>query len=173
MGDHSPAVWLGFTGLVLALLVLDLGVLNRRSHVLSFREAISWSGGLVALAHLFALFLLWREGTQSALEFYTGYLIELSLSVDNLFVFLLIFSYFCVRPEAQPKVLKWGIMGAIVMRLIMIALGALLLQQFNWIIYVFGAILIVTGIRMYTQKDEAVQLERNPVVRLEIGRAHV
>ena len=166
MGDHSLAVWLGFSGLVLALLVLDLGVLNRRSHVLSFKEAISWSGGLVALAHLFALFLLWREGTQSALEFYTGYLIELSLSVDNLFVFLLIFSYFCVRPEAQPKVLKWGIMGAIVMRLIMIALGALLLQQFNWIIYVFGAILVVTGIRMYTQKDEAVHLERNPVVRL-------
>jgi tellurite resistance protein TerC len=166
VGTHSAAVWLGFTGLVVGLLVLDLAVLNRRSHVLSFKEAITWSGGLVLLAHLFALFLLWREGTQHALEFYTGYLIELSLSVDNLFVFLLIFSYFCVRPEAQPKVLKWGILGAIVMRLIMIALGALLLQQFNWIVYVFGAILIFTGIRMFTQKEEIVQLERNPVVRL-------
>jgi TerC family integral membrane protein len=163
---HGSAVWLGFTGLVVGLLVLDLAVLNRRSHIVSFREAISWSGGLVLLAHLFALFLLWQEGTQHALEFYTGYLIELSLSVDNLFVFLLIFSYFCVRPEAQPKVLKWGILGAILMRLIMIALGALLLQQFNWIIYLFGAILVVTGIRMFTQKDQAVQLERNPVVRL-------
>ena len=166
MGAHGPAVWLGFTGLVVALLVLDLGVLNRRSHVLSFKEAISWSGGLVVLAHLFALFLLWREGTQHALEFYTGYLIELSLSVDNLFVFLLIFSYFCVRPEAQPKVLKWGILGAIVMRMIMIGLGALLLQQFNWIIYLFGAILVITGIRMFTQQETEVQLERNPVVRL-------
>jgi TerC family integral membrane protein len=163
---HGSAVWLGFTGLVVGLLVLDLAVLNRRSHVLSSREAITWSGGLVLLAHLFALFLLWQEGAQPALEFYTGYLIELSLSVDNLFVFLLIFSYFCVRPEAQPKVLKWGILGAIVMRLIMIALGALLLQQFNWIIYVFGAILVFTGIRMFTQKDETVELERNPVVRL-------
>ena len=128
MGDHSPAVWLGFSGLVLALLVLDLGVLNRRSHVLSFKEAISWSGGLVSIALLFGLFVLWQEGTQHALEYYTGYLIELSLSVDNLFVFLLIFSYFGVKAEAQPKVLKWGILGAIVMRLIMIALGALLLR---------------------------------------------
>jgi tellurite resistance protein TerC len=166
VGAHSAAVWLGFTGLVVGLLILDLAVLNRRSHVLTFKEAITWSGGLVLLAHLFALFLLWWEGTQPALEFYTGYLIELSLSVDNLFVFLLIFSYFCVRPEAQPKVLKWGILGAIVMRLIMIALGALLLQQFNWIIYVFGAILVFTGIRMFSQKEEVVQLERNPVVRL-------
>jgi len=166
VGAHSAAVWLGFTGLVVGLLILDLAVLNRRSHVLTFKEAITWSGGLVLLAHLFALFLLWWEGTQPALEFYTGYLIELSLSVDNLFVFLLLFSYFCVRPEAQPKVLKWGILGAIVMRLIMIALGALLLQQFNWIIYVFGAILIFTGIRMFSQKEEVVQLEGNPVVRL-------
>jgi tellurite resistance protein TerC len=166
VGAHGTAVWLGFTGLVVGLLVLDLAVLNRRSHVLTFKEAITWSGGLVLLAHLFALFLLWREGTQHALEFYTGYLIELSLSVDNLFVFLLIFSYFCVRPEAQPKVLKWGILGAIVMRLIMIALGALLLQEFTWIVYVFGAILIYTGIRMFRQKEEIVQLERNPIVRL-------
>jgi tellurite resistance protein TerC len=160
------AVWLGFTGLVAALLILDLGVLNRRSHVLTMREAMSWSGGLIALALLFGLFVLWQEGTQHALEYYTGYLIELSLSVDNLFVFLLIFSYFGVRAEAQPKVLKWGILGAIVMRLIMIALGALLLQRFNWIIYVFGGLLILTGIRMFTQKDEMVDLERNPVVRL-------
>jgi tellurite resistance protein TerC len=166
VGQHDLAVWLGFTGLVVGLLVLDLGVLNRRSHVLTFKEAVSWSGGLVAIALLFGLFVLWREGTQSALEYYTGYLIELSLSVDNLFVFLLIFSYFGVRAEAQPKVLKWGILGAIVMRLIMIALGALLLERFNWIIYLFGGILIVTGIRMFTQKEEVVDLEKNPVVRL-------
>jgi tellurite resistance protein TerC len=166
VGHHPPAVWLGFTGLVLALLILDLGVLNRRSHVLTLKEAVSWSGGLVALALLFGLFVLWREGTQSALEYYTGYLIELSLSVDNLFVFLLIFTYFCVRSDAQPKVLKWGILGAMVMRLIMIGLGAFLLHRFSWIIYVFGAILVVTGIRMFTQNQQQVDLERNRVVRL-------
>ncbi|MEO8090205.1 MAG: TerC family protein [Gemmatimonadales bacterium] len=167
MGDHSSAVWLGFTGLVLALLVLDLGVLNRRSHALSFKEAITWSGGLVSIALLFGLFVLWQEGTQHALEYYTGYLIELSLSVDNLFVFLLIFSYFGVKAEAQPKVLKWGILGAIVMRLIMIALGALLLERFHWIVYVFGTILVITGIKMYAQKDEEmVHLEGNLVLRL-------
>jgi tellurite resistance protein TerC len=167
VGHHPPAVWLGFAGLVLALLVLDLGVLNRRSHVLSFKEAISWSGGLVCVALLFGLFVLWREGTQPALEYITGYLIELSLSVDNLFVFLLIFSYFGVRAEAQPKVLKWGIFGAIIMRLIMIALGALLLDRFHWIIYLFGAILVITGFKMFSQKDgDVVNLEKNPVVRL-------
>jgi tellurite resistance protein TerC len=166
VGHHPPIIWLGFTGLVLALLVLDLGVLNRRSHVLTLKEALSWSGGVVVLALLFGLFILWREGTQQALEYYTGYLIELSLSVDNLFVFLLIFTYFCVRADAQPKVLKWGILGAIVMRLIMIGLGAFLLHRFNWIVYVFGALLVVTGIRMFTQKEERVDLERNPVVRL-------
>jgi tellurite resistance protein TerC len=165
-GDHGAAVWLGFTGVVAALLILDLGVLNRRSHVLSFKEALSWSLGLIALAHLFGLFILWREGVGPALEYYTGYLIELSLSVDNLFVFILIFSYFGVPAEAQPKVLKWGILGAIVMRLIMIALGALLLDRFEWIIYVFGGILIITGIRMMIQKDEMIDLDRNPVVRL-------
>jgi len=166
VGQHGLAVWHGFTGLVVALLVLDLGVLNRRSHVLTLREAISWSGGLIVLALLFGLFVLWQEGSQHALEYYTGYLIELSLSVDNLFVFLLIFSYFGVRAEAQPKVLKWGILGAIVMRLIMIVLGALLLQRFNWIVYVFGGLLILTGIRMFAKKEEMVDLERNPVVRL-------
>jgi TerC family integral membrane protein len=166
VGHHPPIIWLGFTGLVLTLLVLDLGVLNRRTHVLTLKEALSWSGGVVVLALLFGLFILWREGTQQALEYYTGYLIELSLSVDNLFVFLLIFTYFCVRADAQPKVLKWGILGAIVMRLIMIGLGAFLLHRFNWIVYVFGALLVVTGIRMFTQKEERVDLERNPVVRL-------
>jgi tellurite resistance protein TerC len=166
VGEHELAVWLGFTGLVVALLVLDLGVLNRHSHTLTMREAGMWSGGLVALALLFGLFVLWQEGAQHALEYYTGYLIELSLSVDNLFVFLLIFSYFGVRADAQPKVLKWGILGAIVMRLIMIGLGALLLQRFAWIVYLFGGLLVLTGVRMFTQKDAAVDLERNPVVRL-------
>ena len=166
MGHHGLAVWLGFTGVVVALLVLDLGVLNRRSHVLTFKEAMSWSLGLIAFALLFGLFLWWREGAQHALEYYTGYLVELSLSVDNLFVFILIFNYFGVPAQAQPKVLKWGILGAIVMRFIMIVLGALLLARFEWIIYVFGGILILTGVRMLLQKDERIEPEKNPVVRL-------
>ena len=166
LGHHPPAVWLGFTGLVLTLLIIDLGVLNRRSHVLSFKEAVSWSAGLIAFALLFGLFIFWREGTRPALEYYTGYIIELSLSVDNLFVFILIFSYFGVPAEAQPKVLKWGILGAIVMRLVMIALGALLLERFEWIIFVFGGILILTGYRMFVQKEERIEPERNPLVRL-------
>src|ERR1044071_5267030 len=166
VGHRGPAVWLGFTGIVVALLVLDLGVLNRRSHVLSFKEAMSWSLGLIAFALLFGGFLWWKEGGQHALEYYTGYLIELSLSVDNLFVFILIFNYFGVPSEAQPKVLKWGILGAIVMRFIMILLGALLLTRFEWIIYVFGGILILTGVRMLLQEEERIEPEKNPVVRL-------
>jgi tellurite resistance protein TerC len=166
VGHHGLAVWLSFTGLVVALLVLDLGVLNRRSHVLSFKEAMGWSLGLIGFALLFGLFLWWREGAQHALEYCTGYLIELSLSVDNLFVFILIFNYFGVPSEAQPKVLKWGILGAIVMRFIMIALGGLLLARFEWIIYVFGGILVLTGIRMLLQREERIEPEKNPVVRL-------
>ena len=166
MGHHSTAVWLGFTALVVGLLVLDLGVLNRRSHALGFKEAMGWSLGLIALALGFGLFILWREGGQHALEYYTGYLIELSLSVDNLFVFILIFTYFSVPAAAQAKVLKWGILGAIVMRFVMIALGALLLRRFEWIVYLFGGILVLTGLRMLGGKEERIQPEKNPMVRL-------
>jgi tellurite resistance protein TerC len=127
---------------------------------------MSWSLGLIALALGFGLFILWREGSRHALEYYTGYLIELSLSVDNLFVFLLIFTYFGVPAAAQAKVLKWGILGAIVMRFVMIALGALLLQRFEWVVYLFGGILVLTGIRMLGGKEERIQPEKNPVVRL-------
>src|SRR4051812_32077017 len=127
---------------------------------------MSWSLGLIAFALLFGLFIWWREGAQHALEYYTGYLIELSLSVDNLFVFILIFNYFGVPAVAQPKVLKWGILGAIVMRFIMIGLGALLLARFEWIIYIFGGILILTGIRMLMQDGVRIEPDKNPVVRL-------
>jgi tellurite resistance protein TerC len=166
LGHHSTTVWLGFTALVVGLLVLDLGVLNRRPHALGFKEAMSWSLGLIAFAFGFGLLILWLEGGQHALEYYTGYLIELSLSVDNLFVFILIFTYFSVPAAAQAKVLKWGILGAIVMRFVMIALGALLLQRFEWIVYVFGGILVLTGLRMLAGKEERIQPEKNPAVRL-------
>jgi len=163
---HSLLVWIGFTVLVVGLLVVDLFVLNRRGHVLSLKEASTWSAGLVGLAVLFGGFLWWREGATHALEYFTGYLIELSLSVDNLFVFILIFQFFGVPALAQPKVLKWGILGAIVMRAVMIGLGAVLLARYHWIIYVFGAILVITGIRMFRADGTAVEPERNPLVRL-------
>ena len=166
MSHHEPAVWLGFSALVLVLMAVDLGVLNRRAHVLTFKEAVGWSVGAVTFAIAFGLFVLLREGGRAALEYYTGYLVELSLSVDNLFVFILIFTYFGVPAEARPKVLHWGILGAIIMRFLMIALGALLLQRFEWITWVFGGILIVTGIRMWTQESERIEPEKNPIVRL-------
>jgi tellurite resistance protein TerC len=166
LSHHEPAVWLGFSALVLVLMAVDLGVLNRRAHVLTFKEAVGWSVGAVTFAIAFGLFVLLREGGRAALEYYTGYLVELSLSVDNLFVFILIFTYFGVPAEARPKVLHWGILGAIIMRFLMIALGALLLQRFEWITWVFGGILIFTGIRMWTQESERIEPEKNPIVRL-------
>lgn len=166
MSAHPAIVWIGFTALVVALLVVDLAVLNRRGHVLSVKEASLWSAGLITLAVLFGGFLWWREGPQHGLEYFTGYLIELSLSVDNLFVFILIFQYFGVPAVAQPKVLKWGILGAIVMRAVMIGVGALLLARFHWIIYVFGAILVFTGVRMLRSDGTEIEPEKNPLVRV-------
>lgn len=166
MPEHAPEVWLAFAGLVVFLLVLDLGVLNRRAHALSHREAILWSAGIILTALLFGLWLLVREGHQTALEYFTGYLIELSLSVDNLFVFLIIFQYFAVPPELQPRVLKWGIFGAVLMRGFMVAGGALLIQQLEWIIYIFGVILIITGVRVFKAGSHRVEPDKNPLVRI-------
>lgn len=164
---HDPWIWIAFTGVVLGLLVLDLGVLNKHSHTLSLREAGLWSAGLVVLALLFGLFIWGQVGSTPALEYYTGYLIELSLSVDNLFVFLMIFQYFALPSALQARVLKWGIIGAMVMRGIMIASGAILLARFHWIAYVFGGILIITGIRFYRGSAESkVEPEKNPLVQM-------
>ncbi len=164
--EHHTEVWIVFGLVIVGLLILDLGILNRRSHVLAPKEALSWSGGIVTLALLFGAYLGWRSGTHPMVEFYTGYLIELSLSVDNLFVFLLIFQYFAVPAALQPRVLKWGIFGAMVMRGIMILAGSLLLNRFEWIVYLFGGILIVTGFRMFSSEDARVEPEKNPLVRL-------
>lgn len=159
-------VWAVFVGVIVTLMILDLGILNRRSHVLSQKEALSWSGGIVLLALLFGGFLWWQIGSKTALEYYAGYLIELSLSVDNLFVFLLVFQYFAVPAELQPRVLKWGILGAILMRAIMIAAGSLLLQRFTWIVYIFGGVLLLTGLRMFVVEETRIEPEKNPLVRL-------
>jgi tellurite resistance protein TerC len=166
VGNHALSVWIGFSAVVIILMALDLGVFNRRSHVLGVKEAMAWSAGWISLALLFGLFLLHKEGTQHALEYYTGYIIELTLSVDNLFVFILVFQYFSVPAELQPRVLKWGIIGAIVMRFIMIVLGAFLLQQFEWVIYLFGAVVIFTGVKMMSAGETRIEPEKNPVVRL-------
>jgi tellurite resistance protein TerC len=164
---HGVLVWGGFTAIILGLLAVDLLVVNRRGHTLTVRGAGLWTATLAALAFGFGAFLWWDEGGHKALEFYSGYLIELSLSVDNLFVFLLIFQYFRVPDALQPRVLKWGIFGAMLMRGVMIGLGAFLLIKFQWISYVFGGILVIAGLRMLRPGGlEPVKPEHNPVVRL-------
>jgi tellurite resistance protein TerC len=157
--------WVGFAVFILFMLVLDLGVLNRDAHVVKYREAATWSAVWVTLALIFAGFVFWSQGRLTGVQFLTGYIIELSLSVDNLFVFLLIFGYFKVPAKYQHRVLFWGVLGALVMRMTMIALGAALIERFHWIIYVFGVFLVYTGIRMMRQGETEVHPEENPVVR--------
>jgi tellurite resistance protein TerC len=158
--------WITFGVIVFVLLVLDLKVFHRKSHVIGLKESLLWTGFWIALALLFNLGIyLWR-GHDFALEFLTCYLIEESLSVDNLFVFLMIFSYFSVAPAYQHKVLFWGIIGAIVMRLIFIMAGVELLERFDWMFYIFGAFLILTAIRMAFQKDKEIKPERNLILRV-------
>jgi tellurite resistance protein TerC len=158
--------WAGFNLFVLAMLALDLGVFNRKAHVISVKEALIWSAVWISLAGLFGLGLLYFEGKQIALEFFAGYLIEKSLSVDNLFVFILLFTYFRVEPMLQHKVLYWGILGALIMRAALIVVGALLIAKFHWIIYVFGAFLIFTGVKMALSKEEEDEVKENFVVKL-------
>jgi len=158
--------WVAFGVIIFVLLVLDIKVFHRKSHVIGLKESLLWTGFWIVLALLFNLGIyLWR-GHDLALEFLTCYLIEESLSVDNLFVFLMIFSYFAVAPAFQHKVLFWGIIGAIVMRLAFIEAGITLLERFDWVFYIFGAFLIVTAIRMAFQRDKDIKPERNPVLRL-------
>lgn len=167
--------WIGFNVFVLLMLALDLGVFHRTAHVVSIREALTWTGIWVALALIFnaGIALGWvgdypaGEPRQSAaLQFLTGYLVEKALSVDNVFVFAIIFSYFAVPAVYQHRVLFYGILGALVMRAIMIFSGIALIQRFHWVIYVFGAILIASGIKLLLQKDEHLEPEKNPVLRL-------
>jgi tellurite resistance protein TerC len=159
-------MWVAFNVFVLAMLAVDLGVVHRRAHEVTLKEALVWSGIWIALALLFALGLYVWYGSQPALEFLTGYLIEKSLSVDNIFVFVLIFSYFKVPGRYQHKVLFWGILGALVMRAIFIFAGIALLQRLHWIIYVFGALLILTGIKMAMEKDKEIHPDKNPLLKL-------
>src|SRR5262245_40527430 len=152
----TTSVWfyVGFTGFVLAMLALDLGVFHRKAHVVRPREAGMWVGIWMFLALTFAAVLYFWQGGEPALLFLTGYLIEQSLSVDNIFVMVMIFSYFAIPDKYQHRVLFWGILGALVMRGIFIGVGSFLISRFTWIMYIFGAFLIFTGFRMATQQDE-------------------
>jgi tellurite resistance protein TerC len=159
-------LWVAFNAAVLAMLALDLGVFHRKAHAVSLREAAAWSAVWVTLALCFNAGIWYFAGPQPALEFLTGYLVEKSLAVDNIFVIALIFSYFAVPAVYQHRILFWGILGALVMRGAFIAAGAYVLHQWHWVIYVFGGILLVTGVKMALRKDEAIDPEHNPVVRL-------
>ncbi len=162
----SPLLWILFNAFILAMLSLDLGVFHRKSHSVSVKEALSWTCVWLTLAMLFNLFVYYYFDREKALEFFTGYLIEKSLSVDNIFVIILIFSYFKVPSAYQHKVLFWGILGALVMRVIFILTGVELIHRFHWLIYIFGGFLVFTGIRMLTSGDLKIDPEKNPVIKL-------
>lgn len=164
--EHSIWAWIGFNIFVLAMLAVDLGLFHREAHKVTVKEAAIWSGVWVILSLLFNLGVWHYMGERVALEFLTGYLIEKALSVDNIFVFVIIFTYFKVPDKYQHRVLFWGILGALVMRGAMIGAGALLIARFDWIIYVFGAFLVFTGIKMALQSEHSVHPESNPILRL-------
>ena len=159
-------LWIGFNLFVLLMLALDLGVFHKRSKEISIKEALTWTCVWVMLAFLFNVFVYYQLGQEKAFEFFTGYLIEKSLSVDNIFVIILIFGYFNVPGAYQHKVLFWGILGALVMRVAFIFAGVELIHKFHWIIYVFGAFLVYTGLKISTQGDVKLDPEKNPVVKL-------
>lgn len=159
-------VWAGFIAFVMLLLAIDLGVFHRKSHEVKIKEALIWSAVWISLALIFNYGIYIFMGKEKALEFLAGYLIEKSLSVDNLFVFIMLFSYFNVSPKYQHKVLFWGILGALIMRAAFIFAGVALITKFHWIIYIFGAFLILTGIKMLIQKEGEIAPDKNPLVRL-------
>lgn len=162
----TTAVLIAFNAGVLAVLAIDLGIFNKKAHRISVKEAAAWSSVWIALSFAFAGFIRYWLGHEAALEFITGYVIEYSLSIDNIFVIVLIFSYFRIAEKHQHRVLFWGIIGALLMRGAMITAGAYLIHRFHWIMYVFGAFLVFTGIRMATQDEADIEPESNPVLRL-------
>jgi tellurite resistance protein TerC len=162
----KTTLFIAFNAGVLAVLAIDLGIFNKKAHAASVKEAATWSAVWITLSLGFAGLILTLYGKDPALEFVTGYLIEYSLSIDNIFVIVLIFSYFRIPEKYQHRVLFWGIIGALLMRGTMIGAGALLIQRFHWIIYVFGAFLIFTGIRMATHDEADIEPEANPILRL-------
>jgi tellurite resistance protein TerC len=165
MPDQQSLLWIGFIVLVFILLALDLGVFHRKAHVIKMKEAILLSLFWISIAVMFNIVIYFQFGEQKAFEFLTGYVIEKALSVDNLFVFLMVFSYFHVSSVYQHKILFWGILGALIMRAIFIAAGVTLIEQFHAVIYIFGAFLVITGIKMALMGDKKIEPEKNPVLR--------
>jgi tellurite resistance protein TerC len=163
---EAIALWGGFIACLAAFICFDLFVVHGNAHVIKMREALSWSGFWIALALVFAAGVFAFAGSAKGTEFLTGYVIEKSLSVDNVFIFLVIFQYFAVPPLYQPKVLHWGIIGALLMRFVFILVGAALLDAFHWMVFVFGGILILTALRLAFQKEHEIHPERNPLIRL-------
>lgn len=166
MTGTSPLFWGGFLLLIAGLLALDLGVFNRKAHQVRFKEALLWTVVWVMLALLFNVGIFYWRGPDVAMQFLAGYLIEQSLSVDNLFIFLIIFAYFKIPNEQQHKILFWGIVGAIIMRVALILAGTALVTHFHWIFYIFGVFLIITAIKMALQKESGIDPEQNTVVTL-------
>jgi tellurite resistance protein TerC len=163
----SLLFWVIFSIIIITVLAIDLGVLNRRAHKISLKEALTWSGVWISLAMIFNIFVYFQFGKVKALEFLTGYVIEYSLSIDNIFVFIMVFSFFSVKPQYQHKVLFWGILGALIMRAIFIFAGVALINRFHWIVIIFGGFLLISGIKMLFQKEDvAVEPEKNGLVRL-------
>lgn len=164
--DDTIVLWTAFNVFVLGMLALDLGVFHKKSTDISVKDALVWTGVWITLAMAFNFFVFHYFGREQAIEFFTGYIIEKSLSVDNIFVIIMIFSYFHVPTSYQHKVLFWGILGALVMRVIFIFAGIELIHRFHWLIYIFGGFLIITGVRMVLAGDVKLQPERNPIVKL-------
>lgn len=160
------SLWIGFNVFVLLMLALDLGVFNRTAHVISIKEAMIWTGVWIALAMCFNVLIYYCQGHEKALEFFSGYVLEKSLSVDNIFVIVLIFTYFKIPSIHQHKILFWGILGALVMRAVFIFAGVALMEKFHWMIYVFGALLIGTGYKMLVQIKKEIDPEKSPVIKL-------
>jgi len=165
-GSGSPVAWIGFTLFVFAMLALDLGVFHKKDHAVSTREALAWSVAWISLALVFCAGVWIWDGPQQGMEFLTGYLVEKSLSVDNLFVFLVTLQFFKVAPSLQHRVLFWGVLGALVLRAVFIFLGSALLNNFHWVMYVFGGFLVFTGFRLGFKKDDDIHPENNPVLKL-------
>ncbi len=165
--EVNPIFWIIFSIIIVIMLALDLGVFNKKSHEIKLKEALSWVAVWISLAMIFNLVVLTQFGRTKALEFLTAYVIEYSLSIDNIFVFIMVFSFFSVRREYQHKVLFWGILGAVIMRAIFIFAGVALINRFHWIVIIFGAFLVFTGLKMLFQREEAkVDPEKNGLVRL-------
>jgi tellurite resistance protein TerC len=164
--SETGILWVTFNAFVVAMLAIDLGIFHRKSHEVGVKEALTWTCVWITLAMLFNLFTYYYFDKVKALEFFTGYLIEKSLSIDNIFVIILIFSYFKVPKAYQHKVLFWGILGALVMRFIFILSGVELIHRFHWLIYIFGGFLIITGIRMLTSGDQKIKPDKNPLIKL-------